>query len=155
MMRIIAPIVDVYVFRRAPDGPKFLLLLRAAGRRIGSTWQVVHGTIEQTETAVAAALREMREETGLTPTRFWQLEGVNPFFVAAEDAIYMCPGFAAEVASDATVTLCDEHTDFRWLPTDEALGELMWPGQRRAVREIVEEIIGEGRGEPFLRLPIE
>lgn len=152
MPRFVAPIVDVYVFRRASAGPEFLLLLRAPERAIGGTWQAVHGRIEDGETATATALRELGEETGLTPTGFWQLEMLNTFFVAAEDAIYVCPCFAVEAAPDAVVRLCEEHTDHRWLAVDDVLRELMWPGQRAAVREIVEEIITGGRAEQFLRL---
>ncbi len=134
---------------------EFLLLKRAPGIWLGGTWQAVHGKIETAETARQAALRELREETGQEPRRFWQLEFVNTFYVAEKDRIVMCAGFAAEVAADAAIRLSDEHTDYRWEPYERALRSYMWPGQRRALREIMEEIVTPGLAEPYLRIQLD
>ncbi len=154
MPQIVSRIVDVYPFRRTGSGPEFLLLHRAPGRVLGDTWQAVHGKIEPGETAVQAALRELREETSLAPLAFWQIDAINAFYVARSDEIMLCPCFAAEVGSSSAVVLSDEHVAHRWLPAAEAVAALMWPGQRRAVREIVEEIITPGTAEPHLRVPL-
>ncbi len=151
MPEVVSNVIDVYPFRRAENGVEFLLLKRVVGVRLGGTWQAVHGRIEAGETAWQAALRELKEETSLTPLGFWQIEFVNTFYLATEDRILICPCFAAEIASDAEITLSHEHTDFRWEPTEQALRIFMWPGQRRAVREILDEIVTPGRGEPYLR----
>lgn len=154
MPEIVTNIVDVYPFRRTGGRVEFLLLHRAADRRIGATWQAVHGRIEPGESAAQAAVRELREEAGLIPQRLWQLEHVNTFYLGREDAIAMCPGFAAEVAADAAVVLNAEHTAFRWLAAEEALSELMWPGQRTAVREVLDVIVSPGAAEPLLRMEL-
>jgi dATP pyrophosphohydrolase len=151
MPEVVSNVIDVYPFRRVEKGVEFLLLKRVAGVRLGGTWQAVHGRIEAGEAAWQAALRELKEETGLTPLGFWQIEFVNTFYLATEDRILICPCFAAEIAADVDVVLSDEHTDFRWEPVEQALETFMWPGQRRAVREILEEIVTPGRGEPHLR----
>jgi 8-oxo-dGTP pyrophosphatase MutT (NUDIX family) len=151
MSEVVSNVIDVYPFRRAENGVEFLLLKRVASVRLGGTWQAVHGRIEAGETAWQAALRELKEETGLAPLGFWQIEFVNTFYLATEDRVLICPCFAAEIASDADVTLSHEHTDFRWEPTEQALRSFMWPGQRHAVREILEEIVTPGRAEPHLR----
>jgi dihydroneopterin triphosphate diphosphatase len=152
MPALVSRIVDVYVFRRTASGIEFLQLHRRPESRIGGTWQAVHGKIEAAETAVQAAKRELAEETGLTPLGFWQLEHVNTFFVAEDDAIHLCAGFAAEVATDAAVRIDDEHDAFRWVASAEAEKTFMWPGQRQGAREILESIIDGGASEPFLRL---
>jgi dATP pyrophosphohydrolase len=151
MPEIVSNVIDVYPFRRRHDGVEFLLIERVEGIRLGGTWQAVHGRIEPGETAWQAALRELREETGLSPVGFWQTDFVNTFYMATEDRILMCPCFAAEIAADAEVVLSDEHTAFRWEPAEQALQSFMWPGQRRAVREILEEIIAPRPSEPYLR----
>jgi len=147
-------IIDCYVFRRRGDVVEFLMLLRTPESRIGGTWQAVHGKIEAGEKAWKAALREMKEETGLTPLRFWQLESVNTFYLADRDRILMCPAFAAEVAPDAEVVLCHEHTAQRWVTAEEVGKQFMWPGQRRAVREVLDLIIAGSPAEPFLRIDL-
>lgn len=154
MAKVVCEIVDAYVFRRTPAGPEFLVLRRTTGTRLGGTWQAVHGKIEPGETAWQAALREIREETQLVPARLYQLEAVNTFYVAAEDAIHHCPGFAAEAAADAEVRLNHEHEAYEWLPADEAIRRYTWPGQRRAVREILAEIIAPGPSIAFLEIPL-
>lgn len=152
MPQIVSDIVDVYVFRRRAGGVEFLLLRRAADAALGGTWQSVHGHVEPSEPAWRAALRELQEETGLEPLRFWQIDFVNTFYVASRDVILMCPCFAAEAPPNAPVALSVEHTEFAWLATEQAVRRFMWPGQRRAVEEILSEIIVAGAAEPHLRI---
>ncbi len=154
MSEIVANIIDMYPFRKQHDTIEFLLLKRAPESVVGNTWQSVHGKIEPGETALQTALRELHEETGLRPLGLWQLEYVNTFYVARIDRILMCPCFAAEIAPDAQITLSHEHTDFRWEPSDRAIGIFMWPGQRRSVREVLEQIVTPSSAEPHLRVPI-
>ena len=155
MAEVSANLVDVYVFRRRGGGAVELLLLRRRpGARLGGTWQAVHGKVEAGESAWQTALRELREETGLAPTAFWQLESVNTFYMAAPDRVMLCPCFAAEVDRRATVTLSDEHTEHRWEPAERAMAEFMWPGQRQAVRELLEHIVTPSGAEPHLRIPL-
>jgi dATP pyrophosphohydrolase len=148
-------IVDVYVFRRVAGGVELLLLRRRPGSRVGETWQAVHGKIEAGETAWRAALREMREETGLRPLRFWQLEHVNTLYVAESDRILLCPGFVAEVDPSAAVVLSHEHSEMRWESPERALEILLWPGQRAAVRELMDAIVTPAPMEVFLRIPLD
>jgi 8-oxo-dGTP pyrophosphatase MutT (NUDIX family) len=152
MPALISDVVDVYVFRRRGREVDFLLLRRRPESRLGNTWQSVHGRIEPGETAVQAALRELCEETSLEPLRFWQLELVNTFYVAQTEQIMLCPCFAAEVPASAEVRLCHEHTDFRWEAAETAAHSMLWPGHRRAIREVLEELLLPGPGEPFLRI---
>lgn len=144
--------IEVFSFRRAAAGLEFLILRRTPQARAGGTWQPVIGAIEAPETAWQAALRELHEETGLKPIGFWQIESVDTFYMASSDTISLCACFAAEVGLDAEVILSDEHTEFRWLSTEAMLRETLWPGQRRAVSEIVTEIARPGPAEPLLRI---
>jgi 8-oxo-dGTP pyrophosphatase MutT (NUDIX family) len=148
--RLCTDIVDVYVFRRFGAAPasanvQFLQLRRSVGVMDGS-WQPVMGHVEEDETATLAAGRELAEETGFGAQAgavlgFWQLEGVNAYFLARENRIMLSPCFAAEVAADAVPVLDDSHSEHRWVRRDEADQRFMWPGQRSAVAEIVRDIL--------------
>ncbi|MCG3125862.1 MAG: hypothetical protein CHACPFDD_00689 [Phycisphaerae bacterium] len=152
MPEISAQIIQVFPFRRGAAGVEWLLLRRRPSSRLGGTWQGVQGKIESGEKAWQAGLRELREETGLTPLRFWQLDSVDAYYVAATDRVMLAVCFAAEVPDGAEVRLCAEHTEVRWRGTSDALREFLWPGQRRALQEIAEHILSGGASEPFLRI---
>lgn len=155
MTRIVCEIAYAYVFRRHERGVEFLLLRRAAGEKFSGVWAPVSGRIQSGETAWQAALREIREETGLVPTHFFQIDTVNIFYMAGDDTVHHCPCFTAEVAADAEVCLNEEHDAFEWVDAEAVIGRLTWPGQRRAVREIIEEILTPGPATPYLQIKIE
>jgi len=125
-------VVDVYPYREGAVNPEFLLLRRAAGTEYEGQWRMVGGKIEDGEAAWEAGLRECREETGQSPTRFWALPSVNTFYEWRTDRVNLAPAFAA--ALPAEPTLDDEHADYGWWPAREAAERLAWPEQRRLVR---------------------
>jgi dihydroneopterin triphosphate diphosphatase len=143
-----------FVVRPAGQAHEFLQLLRAPGKYMGETWQLVTGGIEPDETAWQTALRELREETGLTPAEFYQLDVVNTFYIARSDTIFHSPMFCAIVAPQAQVRLNPEHTDFRWTPRSRIESSLMWPGEKTALRELMAEILDNGPAKPYLRLEL-
>lgn len=127
--------VDVYVLRSGAAGLETLALRRAAGGRCPGAWEVVHGSIEGNETPLAAALRELREETGLAPARLYNLSRTESFYRHAADEIGFIPVFAAFVTS-AEFRLSDEHDQAEWLSLPAARGRLAWPRERRALEEV-------------------
>lgn len=131
------------------------MLERCCESRLGGTWQAVHGRIEAGETAAAAALRELREETGLRPVAFWQTDRPNVFFMASSDSVTIAPCFAAEVAAEAQVVLNAEHTAYRWMPAEAALRAFMWPGQRETIREILALIVTPSAARAHLAIRLE
>lgn len=127
--------VDVYLLRQGPAGLETLILRRAAGGRCPGAWETVHGSIEVDETPVAAALRELMEETGLAPVRLYNLSRVESFYRHAADEVGFIPGFAAFVDQGA-FRLSAEHDAGEWLPVPAAQGRLAWPRERRALDDI-------------------
>ncbi len=161
--RVRTDVLDVYIFRRAAPagalgaGVEFLLLRRATAP-LARTWQPVMGHIEAGESSTVAALRELREEVGLTPGAgellgFWALEQTHPYFVAAIDCVVMGPRFVAEVTPSWIPALNEENDGARWvaLPADpdkadpaelrRALDQFHWPGQKSAALEALREIV--------------
>jgi dATP pyrophosphohydrolase len=152
-MQIKYNMVCCYIVRPdASGGNEFLQIRRHADDFMGGTWQTVYGQSEPRETAVAAALRELREETRLVPAEFYRLEHVSIFYTIAHDTLWHCVQFCAIVGREVGVTLNAEHTEFRWLSAAEAIKEFMWEDDRRAVAEIIREILGDGPAKPHLRI---
>lgn len=134
--------VDVYVLRQGPAGLEVLTLRRGPGGRCPGSWEVVHGSIEAGESPVEAARREMREETGLAPARFYNLSRVESFYRHRVDEIGFIPVFAALV-DRPDVKLSSEHDAFEWRPVPAAQGTLAWPRERRALDDIL-VLLGKG-----------
>ena len=91
------------------------MLRRAAGRYDAGRWRVVTGKIEAGEAAWQAALRELREETGLQAERLLAVPYVNQFYEWEHDRINAIPVFLAVVDADAAIVLDGEHAEYAWL----------------------------------------
>ena len=143
--------IDCHVFRRLPDRDEWLVMKRAPHILLGGTWQMVSGHIDDGETAYQAAFRELQEETGLRPLHFYQGSYVNRFYLAQTDEIILSPVFAAEVSPGSEVVLSGEHTEFAWVPPEEAMRRYPWPGQRKSLQIVREQfVLGEPRAESRL-----
>src|SRR5690606_14572459 len=109
---------------------------------------------EPEETAWQAALREMWEETGLTPSEFFRLSTVTTFYRPDNDSLNTAPMFCALVEGEAAVKINSEHTAFEWIDVDEAASRLMWPSDRQALDEVRTVILGNGPAKEYMRIPI-
>jgi 8-oxo-dGTP pyrophosphatase MutT (NUDIX family) len=138
--------VDTFVLRRGGGEWEVLVLRRSARGRNPGSWETVHGTIEPGETPVQASLRELREETGLAPERFYNLSRIEGFYQHRTDELAIIPAFAAVVAADAAPRLSDEHDAFDWLAPDEAHRRFAWPRERRALDDVLSIVGAEGGG---------
>ena len=133
---------------------EFLQLRRASTEFMGGAWSTVRGRIETGETGWAAALRELEEETSLTPTDFYQVDTVDVFYLHGDDTIWHCPGFCAIVARDAAVTLNPEHDAFRWIDRSRIDQDFLWPGERAQLAELCREILDNGPAKPYLHIAV-
>jgi len=135
--------IDAYVLRPAAAGLEVLVLRRAPGGRSPGSWETVHGHIEPGETPVQAALRELREETGLEPARLYNLSRVEAFYRHQANEIALIPVFAGVVAGGAAVRHSAEHDRAEWLEAREAAARFSWPRERRALDDVL-SILGSG-----------
>ena len=156
MTEVRVGVVDVYVIRgRAAgiDGWRVLCLQRALDTRCPTAWESVHGRMEDGEHPEEAAVREVREETGLAAERLYSI-CVQPFYLQKFGVVQMSVVFCAFVTEPAEVTLGPEHQAHRWLTVDEAMRTFVWPRERQALQEIVQLLAAGDAGavEDVLRV---
>jgi dATP pyrophosphohydrolase len=144
MTTVISRSVEVVVFRVLNDRPEYLVLQRSLQERLHPCmWQIITGIIEEGESAVAAAVREVKEEAGLIPLRLWNVPLVNSFYDATRDTVNMCPVFAIQAAPEARVVLSEEHMAYQWFSKADAWKRLVWPAHRESL-DVVESYMVRG-----------
>jgi 8-oxo-dGTP pyrophosphatase MutT (NUDIX family) len=134
------------VFRRDGEAPAILLLKHESGK-----WMLPKGTIEEGETPDAVALREVREETGISRVRVVTDLGEERyhFFWRSEDTYYdktvryylleFLGGEEAAPQSEEGFVACE------WVRLDEALERIKYKETREVVRRAKEHL--EPKGE--------
>jgi 8-oxo-dGTP pyrophosphatase MutT (NUDIX family) len=137
--------VAVFVTRR---GGRDVLLVHRSPEQ-GGYWHVVAGGIEPGETAVEAAERELREETGLIAgltTGIEMTEYVSTLTAGPADRSKLhdrsvvavgVTCFLAAAPDDWEPILDWEHDGHRWCNSREAAGALRWPGTAQALRKLL------------------
>jgi dihydroneopterin triphosphate diphosphatase len=139
-------VVDVYVIRPYRDEWLVLTLQRSAETRCPGSWETVHGRIERDERPEHAAVREVREETGLDIHRLYSIT-CQPFYLHALGVVQMAVVFGAFVQEGAVVSLGDEHVAHEWLPMAAAAERFTWPREREALQHI-RILLGTGDAGP-------
>lgn len=147
MTTIRVSFVDVYVLRGRETSLEVLALRRAQGRQRPGSWETVHGHIDDGEQPQDAALRELREETGLAPLRFYSLSRVEAMYLHRRDELAMIPVFVAFVDPQASVQTSEEHDAAEWLPPRLAAARFAWPREARALEDAV-RLLGSGDAGP-------
>src|SRR3990170_2753698 len=123
------------VFRRAGDQVEVLVLQHEGGK-----WMLPKGTIETGETPEAVALREVREETGLSNVRVAGDLGQErySFFWRTEDTFYnkTVHYFLLEFlgGEEATPQREEGFVAAEWVTVDDALARIKYKETREIVK---------------------
>lgn len=113
----------VIVCMEKPDGNRFLLLNYPTGH-----WDFVKGKIEQGETLHQTAVRETKEETGISDLEFVEgfEEKINYNFQFEGELIQKEVIFFLAKTKTHTVNVSHEHLDYTWLDYDNALEKVTY-----------------------------
>ena len=108
----------IVLFRSISDKNEFLLLNYPQGH-----WDFIKGKIEQTETPHETALRETKEETGISNIEFIDgfEESIEYDFRFKNKDIHKKVIFFLAKTSEKKIKLSHEHNDYLWLGYNDAL----------------------------------
>jgi 8-oxo-dGTP diphosphatase len=109
-------------------GGEVLLIRRGQPPRLGE-WSLPGGRIELGETAAAAALRELREETGVEAELLGLVDVVDHF---GETGQLLLIDYAARWISGEPAA-GDDAAEARFFPLAEAVAQVAWSQTRRII----------------------
>jgi|ERR1017187_9143313 dATP pyrophosphohydrolase len=139
----------VFPYRRVGDRFEFGLFKRADD----GNWQGIAGGGEDRETPLQAAIRETQEESGISPgATFVKLDTVSSVPVTCfrdshlwGENVYVIPEYAFGVPADGQeIRLSSEHSTFAWFSFEEANQKLKYDGNRTALWELNQRLLGLG-----------
>lgn len=153
-MNVRHDMVTVFVVRPDEQGTshEVLYMRRAPTSYMGGTWAVVRGGVNAGEPYLDAALRELREETGLRPRELYRLGSIESFYTLAHDTLWHSVPFCAIVSRTDEVRLNGEHDDYRWVQREHAIRDSMWASERRVLSDVFHDILDGGVAKPYLRV---
>jgi len=127
------------VYRRQEGRVEVILVSVREGRY----WCLPKGLIDQGETAEQAALREVREESGLTGRIVEDLGEISYwYYIKGENT--KCRKtvhfFLMEYVSGSTAQHDLEVDEAKWFPVDEALGKISFKGDRSILQKAAASI---------------
>ena len=151
MTDILVRVIDCHITFLGDTEPKFLMLKRSPQIMYGGIWQCVTGKIESGEKPVETAIRELKEETELSPINKWTVDQVNHFYEAEFDLMNLIPVFGVEVDS-LMVNLSDEHCDYKWCNIKEAEELFTWSHQKNGLLAFYEMLTSQTEKLTFSKI---
>jgi len=133
------------VFRRAgSEGAIEVAIISVGPQR---RWQLPKGLVDPGEKPEQTAVREAREEAGVDTKVTAHIETIEYWFAGLERGIRVrfhkyVHFYLLEYVSGDTRDHDAEVNEARWVPIDEAVGQLAFEGERRVVERAKEMLQG-------------
>jgi bis(5'-nucleosidyl)-tetraphosphatase len=122
----------VVIFREKEGKRKYLVLHYPGGH-----FDFPKGHLEDEETERQAALRELKEETGLVPLKFYEgfMEVMNYSFRRQVVIVRKTVTYYLASSSTSEIQLSHEHKGYLWLDFEAALAKITFENARSILRK--------------------
>lgn len=128
----------IILFNLTPQGRKYLLL-HATQKRIGGKdfWDFPKGILDKGESGIDAAVRETKEETGITEFKVIQdfKETVSYFTWREDRAVPKYVALFLAETKNIEVRLSWEHDEYAWLSYSDASQRISLPPMKEALKK--------------------
>jgi 8-oxo-dGTP diphosphatase len=131
------------IFRKTPDNALEIALVAV---KDGKVWSLPKGIVEKGEEAADTAVREVREETGLSGRIVEKIGDISYWYYIKEDnakcrkTVHF---YLLEYVSGSTADHNWEVDAAEWFPLAEALDRVSYKGDREIVRKAKEMLSGK------------
>ena len=123
--------VGIIVFRESPSR-EYLVLQYSAKH-----WDFPKGGVERGEEEKETALRELREETGISEVQFVQgfREEISYFYREGGELVKKTAVFYLAKTTQEKVVLSFEHIGYKWLKLQQALRQVTYKNARELLKK--------------------
>jgi len=129
------------VVTRRNDGDVDVALAARRTRKGDLAWGLPKGLVEEGEGPEQAALREVREETGLEAEILEPLGDISYWYVWEDERIHKKVTFFLMESTGGDVSLHDhEMEEIRWFPLQEAVRRASYPSERTVLRRALDAL---------------
>ena len=131
----------IVLFRNNSSGNEFLLLNYPQGH-----WDFIKGKIEQNEATHETALRETREETGISNIEFIDgfEENIEYDFRFKREDVHKKVIFFIAKTDIKKIRLSHEHNDYLWSGYSESLKKITYQGSKNILIKANEFLLNTG-----------
>jgi 8-oxo-dGTP pyrophosphatase MutT (NUDIX family) len=129
------------VVTRRNDGDVDVVLAARRTRKGDLAWGLPKGLVEKGEAPEQAALREVREETGLEAEILEPLGDISYWYIWEDERIRKKVTFFLMEATGGDVSQHDhEMEEIRWFPLSEAVRKASYPSERTVLRRAADAL---------------
>jgi len=112
--------IQVHITYKDNDRLYHLALKRSKSCKLyPGMWQIVTGSVEPDEHAYDAAIRELKEETGLESEVWYKLPYLGGFYDMKRNTVESVPAFAVLYQNKPNIIISDEHSEYKWIKNSE------------------------------------
>ena len=138
-MNLTPKVVVIHVIWQREDHAECLLIRQAQGPLKGN-WQTPGGKLLEGESVGVGALRELKEETGRTPSTLYYADFSEIYCIPSKNEMICSPVFVAFLNEKEPIVLSpNEHDEYQWLSLKNAYSLLEFAGQRDGLHHIERE----------------
>ena len=122
------------------SGKVLILTNSSISSRGGGHWDFPKGHIDDGETEIQTALRELEEETGIVQVKVVDgfRDTITYTFSGGQEQIGKEVVFFLATTKESKVTLSHEHIDYSWLDFDSAFSRLTYDTARQVLQNAIE-----------------
>ena len=124
----------VIVFKRINGKPIYLLLHYRHGR---GYWDFSKGHLEKNETEKQAAIRELKEEAGITDIKLIDSfkEKLSYHFMNGNEKSFKEVTYFLAETNSSKVTISEEHVGFLWADYEKAMEMIMFENTKEILKK--------------------
>lgn len=130
----------IVIFRNEKNQIKYLFLYKKSSGRYRESWNFPKGNIEENEKEQDAAIRETKEETGISEIKMIEgfKEKISYRYRKKGKMVFKEVVYFLGETNEKKIKVSHEHDSYEWLIFEDALIRASYPNSRKILKKVDE-----------------